>query len=151
MVSRDLGIAYGLAICCVVSACASQWSQRSENAFTYDLVVTDEPAFRRFRLRLTSTAVVPFCVGLDSWPNVLGQVPVDSHRITLRWRNGNATAKAGFEGYCPGDCEMVIPVKATLDGEVKYEAFGDPEWVFSLPDRELEVTLTPFRCHGRVR
>lgn len=146
MVKINVVIMFGIVACSFVAACVHHIDRTFSRPPDYDLVVTDEPSLRHFQLHLKSKVDFPFCIESESWPNSLGQPEAGSQRIKLHWKGGEASAKSGFEEYCPGGCETVIPAGGTLIGQVGYDAFGDPEWVLSLTDRRLEVKLTPFRC-----
>jgi len=124
-----------LLLCASLAGCAGQL-RTGEQMPSYELSISDDPSSREFRLQLMSKSMRAFCIDAEGWPNSVGRVWAGSEPplIRLRWRGGVLDATERVDEYCPGGCQVEISALATIAGQVKYEEFGDPDYVASLPD-----------------
>ena len=137
-----------LAASALVAACASPTKHQLKTGPAYELIIEDRPELQLFLLRLRSNESKPLCINSEGWPNSRGEIWSGSAPplIRLRSKDRLVSAVTKLDEYCPGGCQTVIPPHGVLLGDVKYETFGDPKVIRSLPERRLEVDIELVRC-----
>jgi len=130
------------------SALAASTEGRSANP-RYKLVISDQPDFRRFRLRLESLDDRPLCLDITRWPNDIGQLHFGSVWATLRSTQGTYMARDENFGRCIGpSCTIHIKPRSSLTGFIGYSEFGNPKKIAKLSARRLQLDINPIVCRA---
>lgn len=137
----------GVAVMGLLSAAACATTREAPQP-VFEVHVEDEPANRLFRITLRSLTDAPFCIQQEDWTNSLGEAYSGS-LITLVWDGGEKSAIGDFSEYCIPSCVRIVPARGSLAGFVRYEEFGDAEWVSSLAGRTLRVPISTTPCRRR--
>jgi hypothetical protein len=113
----------------------------------YRLSIRDSSVQKRFIVSLTSLDDRPLCLHIQSWPSPDGHLHYGRHWATLHTSKGTYPAYDENHGRCVGpSCILHIAPHATLTGFVSYEMFGHPSVIARLPDRRLELSVSPALC-----
>lgn len=113
----------------------------------FRLVIKDHPKEYRFVVNLISLDDRPLCLGVDQWPNELGQLDTGSKRATLKSDEGAYPARNENFGYCVGDaCIIHVAPGSTLTGFIGYKEFGGPKTIARLTKRRLVFPVSTWIC-----
>ena len=143
-------------LACVFAGCASNLPEHIRFAdphTEYVLEVDSNDIDQRFILKLSSLSDEYLCIGVDDWPNVLGQISGGSDRAVVSGGEETFYASDTNFGYCVGDgCTIRIRPRQTLTAFVGYKEFADPHEIAAIVDKKLTYRLRPFICaHIRAR
>lgn len=115
----------------------------------YEVKVTPMDTESRFAVELISHSSRDLCMGIDDWPNALGQISGGPERAKV-FADGRAFPAADTNfGYCVGKtCTLRIKPRQTLRGVIGYKEFGEPREIAALNGKRLEYHVRPFICTG---
>jgi hypothetical protein len=122
--------------------------QKSDStAPRFRIEVTDQPNQKRFLIVLKSLDNRPLCLGVEQWPDQLGQLDTGSRRARVTSSEGTFLARDASFGYCAGDaCVLHVAPGSTLKGFIGYAEFGSAAAIAGLRDRRLHFPVTTWVC-----
>lgn len=140
-----------LTLAMLLPACAAGGPVSSaavDPATEFALEVTDQPAQRRFDVRLVSTSQRPLCVPNEAWPDSHGRFTEAVLDIHVQIPDGRVDIAPAFTSvYCPGGCgyRTVAPGE-TLEAFIAYDAFADANKLASSAERVLNFAVPVQAC-----
>lgn len=135
----------------LLSACATAGPASTaavDPSTEFALKVTDQPAMKRFDVRLVSTSQRPLCVPIEAWPDINGRFTEASLDIHVQIPAGRVDIAPAFRSvYCPGGCGYrTVAPGATLEAFIAYDAFTDADKVASSAERVLHFPFPVLAC-----
>jgi hypothetical protein len=132
---------------CIVVLAMLSTAAAAATPVRYRLSILDSSVQKRFIVSLVSLDDRPLCLHIQKWPNRFGLLHYGRHWATLHTSKGIYPAYDLNAGRCVGpECIMHIAPHATITGFVSYEMFGHPAVIARLPDRRLELSVSPELC-----